>query len=155
MSHRPLLIKGGRMVDPSQRLDGVRDLLLTEGRVAAVGDSLEAPADARVLDATGLVVTPGLIDVHVHLREPGQEHKETIASGASYPNFRNGFTNLAAGETFTTSWMQNLPALGSLVGANTWTLEGYDVTPAPYNQPPYAPSGDMDSSACTVTGIHP
>jgi len=79
----------------------------------------------------------------------------TIASGASYPNFRNGFTNLAAGETFTTSWMQNLPALGSLVGANTWTLEGYDVTPAPYNQPPYAPSGDMDSSACTVTGIHP
>ncbi len=82
MSERALLLKGGRVVDPSQGMDGVFDLLLTDGLVAGLGEGLEAPEDARIIDATGLVVTPGLIDVHVHLREPGAEHKETIATGA-------------------------------------------------------------------------
>ena len=80
---RPVLIRGGLVVDPSQRLDARLELLLAEGRVGAVGERLDAPADAQVVDAQGLVVCPGLIDVHVHLREPGGEHKETIRSGAA------------------------------------------------------------------------
>jgi len=82
MSHRPLLIKGGRVVDPSQRLDAILDLLLMGGKVAALAESVDTPPDAVLMQADGFVVTPGLIDVHVHLREPGQEHKETIHSGA-------------------------------------------------------------------------
>ena len=82
MTHRPLLFKGGRVVDPSQNLDGVQDLLLVDGKVAALGEGLALPPETHEIDAAGLIVTPGLIDVHVHLREPGQEHKETIASGA-------------------------------------------------------------------------
>ncbi|HZG43628.1 MAG TPA: amidohydrolase family protein, partial [Longimicrobium sp.] len=79
---RPLLIRGGRVVDPSRKLDAVLDVLLADGRVAAVGERIDAPEGAETVDASGLVVAPGLIDVHVHLREPGQEHKETIRSGA-------------------------------------------------------------------------
>lgn len=82
MNQKPLLIKGGRVVDPSQNLDEVRDVLLADGKVSALDSSLEAPAEARSVDAAGLVVTPGFIDVHVHLREPGQERKETILTGA-------------------------------------------------------------------------
>ena len=78
----PLLIKGGRVLDPSLNLDGTRDVLIVDGLVSAVAEGLEAPEGARVIDATGLLVTPGLIDLHVHLREPGGEHKETIATGA-------------------------------------------------------------------------
>jgi subtilisin family serine protease len=79
----------------------------------------------------------------------------TLAGGAFYSNFRGGFTNLAAYGNFSTDWVQNLPALGTLVGANTFALQGYDVTAAPYNQPPYAPSGDSDSASFTVTGLAP
>ncbi len=82
MIHRPLLIRGGRVVDPSQGVDEVLDLLLVNGAVSALSKNVGPAAEAREIDATGLVVTPGLIDPHVHLREPGQEHKETIASGA-------------------------------------------------------------------------
>jgi len=93
-----ILLRGGRVVDPSQKLDGVRDVLLADGQVAAVGGdgrTLEADPDTRVVDCTGLVVTPGLIDVHVHFREPGEEHKETIASGARAAA-AGGFTSVCA-----------------------------------------------------------
>ncbi len=76
-----MLLKGGRVVDPSQKLDATRDVLLVDGKVAKIRARIEAPERARVVDCSGLVVTPGLIDVHVHLREPGEEHKETIATG--------------------------------------------------------------------------
>ncbi len=75
-----LLIKNGRVVDPSQNLDEVLDILVQDGKVAQLGKKIEC-AGVEVLDATGLVVTPGLIDVHIHLREPGQEAKEDMVSG--------------------------------------------------------------------------
>jgi dihydroorotase len=76
-----LLIRNGRVVDPSQGLDQGMDVLLEDGCVAAVGERLEASADMQILDASDLVVAPGFIDLHAHLREPGFEYKETIASG--------------------------------------------------------------------------
>lgn len=74
------LIKNGRVVDPSQNIDAVLDILVEDGKIASLGVDLEA-ADAEVYDATGLVVAPGLIDMHTHLREPGLEAKEDIISG--------------------------------------------------------------------------
>ena len=75
------LLKSGRVVDPSQGLDAILDLLLVDGIVASIGKNISAPEDADVIDCSGLIVSPGLIDVHVHLREPGEEHKETIETG--------------------------------------------------------------------------
>ena len=90
-----MLIRGGRVVDPSQGMDAVLDVLLADGRVARVGEGIDAPEGAETVDATGLHVAPGLIDVHVHLREPGQEHKETIRSGARAAA-AGGFTAVVA-----------------------------------------------------------
>src|ERR671916_964168 len=79
-----LLIANGYLIDPTQGLNGGRDILIEDGRVAALLKSGEpTPEGAEVFDATGLVVAPGFIDLHTHLREPGQEYKETIASGAA------------------------------------------------------------------------
>src|SRR4051794_41637713 len=77
------LLKGGRVIDPANGRDGVFDLLIDGQRIARVGRDL--PADgAKVVDVpSGLVIVPGLIDMHVHLREPGQEHKETVATGTA------------------------------------------------------------------------
>jgi dihydroorotase len=76
-----LLIRNGRVVDPSQGIDQGMDVLLERGVVAEIGERVEAPAKTRVLDAAGMVVAPGFIGLACHLREPGFEHKETIASG--------------------------------------------------------------------------
>jgi len=75
-----LLIRGGRVLDPATGRDGVFDLLLEDGKVAAIEPSLEVPG-AETIDARGRWVTPGFVDLHTHLREPGQEYKEDIASG--------------------------------------------------------------------------
>ena len=75
-----LLITGARVVDPSQDLDTALDILIEDGAVARVDRKIKA-ANVETLDATGLIATPGFIDLHTHLREPGQEHKETIATG--------------------------------------------------------------------------
>ena len=88
-----LLLKGGRVVDPANGVDGTRDVLIEGGVIAAVGADLPAGA-AQIVDVGGLLVTPGLIDMHVHLREPGQEHKETIATGAASA-VAGGFTAVA------------------------------------------------------------
>lgn len=87
------LIQGGRVVDPALGLDEVRDVLIEDGRIQAIQPNLQV-ADAETLDAKGLLVTPGLIDMHVHLREPGQEHKETIATG-THSAAMGGFTAVA------------------------------------------------------------
>ncbi len=76
-----VLIKGGRLLDPASNTDGERDVLVDGATIAAVGPNIEPPGDAKVVDASGLWVMPGLIDMHVHLREPGQEYKENIATG--------------------------------------------------------------------------
>ena len=87
-----ILIRGGRVLDPAAGIDGVRDVLLADGVVKAVDTSLDVPAD-RVVDAGGFFVMPGLIDMHVHLREPGYEHKETIRTGA-LAAAHGGFTTI-------------------------------------------------------------
>ncbi|TET34993.1 MAG: dihydroorotase [Planctomycetota bacterium] len=89
-----LLIKGGRLLDPGKGLDEVGDLLIVDDRIEGVG-KVDAPADATVIDATGLVVVPGLIDMHVHLREPGNDEEETIDSGAKAAAF-GGVTTVIA-----------------------------------------------------------
>src|SRR5574341_2082146 len=87
-----LLIKNGTIIDPSQSLESRQDLLIRDGRVEAIGASLEAQG-AEIFDANGLIVAPGFIDLHVHLREPGFEYKETIASGARAA-VAGGFTSV-------------------------------------------------------------
>jgi PKD repeat protein len=77
----------------------------------------------------------------------------TLANGTSYPNWRAGYTNVGPGSCFSGPFTINLPNLGSLKGDNLFTLTGMDVTPSPYNQPPYSPSGDMDSDTCTFIGF--
>jgi dihydroorotase len=114
-----ILIRGGRLVDPSAGVDSPRDLLLKDGKVAAVEapgklSSAAKQADAEIVDASGLVVAPGLVDIHVHLREPGQGHKETIASGTRAAA-AGGFTAVCAmpntvpvnDSVETTRWMQS------------------------------------------------
>jgi dihydroorotase len=91
----PLVLRGGRVIDPSRAFDEVCDVVITDGRVSGIGRGHGEPDGARVLDAAGLVVCPGLIDLHVHLREPGQEHKETIATGARAAA-AGGFTAVCA-----------------------------------------------------------
>ena len=87
-----ILIQNGRVIDPSQNLDRVTNLRIIDGRIAAY----DAVPDGRetVLDATGRIVTPGLIDMHVHLREPGREEDETIATGTAAA-LAGGFTSIA------------------------------------------------------------
>jgi dihydroorotase len=88
------LLKGGRVIDPINGIDGERDVLIDGGRIARVGRDVPVNG-ARVVEIpTGLVVCPGLIDMHVHLREPGQEHKETVATGTASA-VAGGFTAVA------------------------------------------------------------
>ena len=89
-----LLIRGGRLFDPASSLEAEGDLLIVDDRFAAVGEAGE-PDGARVVEAEGLWVLPGLIDLHVHLREPGQEHKETIETGTEAAAL-GGFAMVAA-----------------------------------------------------------
>lgn len=91
---RPVLVRGGRLLDPSRDVDEIGDVLVVDGRIEAAGGTLQGPEACETLDAEGLVVAPGFIDVHVHFREPGGEHKETIRTGA----------RAAAAGGFTTVW---------------------------------------------------
>ncbi|HEX6435157.1 MAG TPA: dihydroorotase, partial [Gemmatimonadales bacterium] len=79
---RPILIRGGRVIDPSRGADGVADVYLEGGKVASVGRDIGSPDEAVTIDAANHIVSPGFIDLHVHLREPGQEDLETVATGA-------------------------------------------------------------------------
>ena len=112
---KPILIRGGHLIDPGAHIDAPRDLLLADGRVAAIDTpgKIKHP-DAEIIDAKNLVVAPGLVDIHVHLREPGQGYKETIATGAAAAA-AGGFTTVCAmpntvpvnDSPETTRWMQS------------------------------------------------
>ena len=118
-----LLIRGGHLIDPAAGVDGLKDIVLKDGRVvevAAPGKAKQAEG-AEVIEAKGLTVAPGLVDIHVHLREPGQGHKETIATGTAAAA-AGGFTAVAAMPNTTptndspeiTRWMK-APERGSSV----------------------------------------
>jgi dihydroorotase len=88
-------VRGGRVIDPASGRDEIADVLLLAGKVEAVGQGLGTPDDADVMDASGQIVAPGFIDLHTHLREPGQEDLETIATGA-LAAVAGGFTAVCA-----------------------------------------------------------
>src|SRR6266404_5269819 len=96
LSSKSLLIKNGRLIDPASKLDAEMDILLRGGKVSEVAhkDKIRGSADEK-FDARGLIVAPGFIDMHVHLREPGQSHKETIATGTQAAA-AGGFTSVCA-----------------------------------------------------------
>jgi dihydroorotase len=118
-----LVIRGGNLIDPAAGIDGAKDILLKDGRVAEIAapGKLKQTEGAEVLDATGLTVAPGLVDMHVHLREPGQGYKETIATGTAAAA-AGGFTSVMAmpntspvnDSPETTRWMQS-PERGAVV----------------------------------------
>jgi dihydroorotase len=111
-----ILIVNGRLIDPANHVDAHRDLLLRDGRVAAVEQpgSFRGVEAAETIDATGLVVAPGLIDIHVHLREPGQTYKENIATGTSAAA-AGGFTTVVA--------MPNTVPVNDTVAKLEWMLD--------------------------------
>jgi dihydroorotase len=139
---KPVLIRNGRLLDPASNTDAPRDLLLRDGKIA----DISAPgrikaAGADTIDAKGLIVAPGLIDIHVHLREPGQGYKETIATGTAAAA-AGGFTTVCAMPNTTpvndtpeiTRWMQSpergasirvLPIAAATIGSNGETLTNY------------------------------
>ena len=78
-----VLVRGARVFDPGEGVDAQLDVLVRDGEIAALGDGLEAPAGAEVIEAGGTTLLPAFIDPHVHLRTPGQEHKEDLATGTA------------------------------------------------------------------------
>ena len=89
-----LLLKGARVIDPSRNLDAPMDVLVEDGKIAGCKPGIKAPSGAKVFDLAGMIVVPGLIDMHTHLREPGYEYRETVASGAAAA-VAGGFTSIA------------------------------------------------------------
>jgi dihydroorotase len=90
---KAILIKGGRIIDPARGIDETADLLITGGKISVMGRDIKSPSGAKVLNADKLIVCPGFIDIHCHLREPGFEEKETIATGTRAAA-RGGFTTV-------------------------------------------------------------
>jgi dihydroorotase len=140
---KALLLTGGRVLDPGNRFDAVADLLLMEGKVAAIGKEAasKAPGDCERFGVDGMIVTPGLIDLHVHLREPGQAAKETVATGTASAA-RGGFTSIvcmpntspAIDNAGTVALIKQLAAAQGLVnvfvaGAITKGIMGEEMAP--------------------------
>jgi dihydroorotase len=113
MSEMPLLLKGGRVIDPARGIDRTLDVLLRDGVVAKLDEKIAAPKGAHVVDVSGLVVAPGFVDLHTHLREPGFEHKETIATG-THAAAAGGFTSICSMAN-TDPVIDDAPAVSFLV----------------------------------------
>jgi dihydroorotase len=124
---KPTLIQGGHVIDPSQDRDGVADVLIVDGKIAALGKKLSAPDGAETFDAKGRIVAPGLVDIHVHLREPGREDSETVASGAMAAA-AGGFTSVCAMPN-TDPVTDNQAAVGFIVkqGADAGAARVYPI----------------------------
>ncbi|HEY3932590.1 MAG TPA: dihydroorotase [Verrucomicrobiae bacterium] len=88
-----LLLTGGRVIDPANKFDSLADMLIVDGKISAIGKNLSAPKEIEVFDTSGKIICPGLIDLHVHLREPGQTAKENLATGTAAAA-RGGFTSV-------------------------------------------------------------
>lgn len=88
------IIKNGRVIDPAQNIDAILDVVINAGCIERIAAQVQPAADDQVIDATGLLVTPGLVDIHVHLRDPGYEYKEDIVSGTKAAA-AGGFTSVA------------------------------------------------------------
>jgi dihydroorotase len=143
-----LLILGGRVVDPANGTDGPRDVLLRDGRVAAVelpgklaGLAKSLPKESQI-DASGCVVAPGLIDIHVHLREPGQTHKETIRTGTEAAA-AGGFTTVVA--------MPNTTPVNDSVKGLRWMM---DAARGPVVKLLAMPAATFGSLGCEITDFH-
>ena len=143
-----MLILNGRVVDPAQGIDGPRDVLLRDGRVAAVelpgalaGVAGSLPKENQ-MDAAGCVVAPGLIDIHVHLREPGQTHKETIRTGTAAAA-AGGFTTVVA--------MPNTTPVNDSVKSLRWML---DAARGPVVKLLAMPAATFGSLGCEITDFH-
>ena len=121
MQHAPttdeLVIRNGRVLDPASGRDEMADVLIRHGRVEAIGTGLDSEG-AETIDASGCLVTPGLVDPHVHLREPGGEAKETIATG-SRAAMAGGFTTVCCMPNTTPH-----PRFGTDAGIRTRTRRG-------------------------------
>ncbi len=145
-------------VSPSTQLELMQAFVDFFGLAAVPVDTVEV--DISVAPDTGTLpfvtqFTARLINLTSENRRAAGRVDLVIANGNSYGNWRAGWTNLGPAEVFTQVWNQNFPALGTLVGDNVFTIHGFDVTPAPYNQPPFAPSGDTHNAVATVTGMAP
>lgn len=146
-----ILIKDGRVIDPG-RFDGIADVLIDNGRIAAVGTNLSVPVGSRTIQASGKLVLPGFIDLHVHFREPGFEYKETIQSGSAAA-VAGGFTTVCCmpntnpvnDNQAVTEFMLERARLAGLanvlpIGAITKASEGKEL----------AEIGDLQRSGCVA-----
>ncbi|RYE51783.1 MAG: dihydroorotase, partial [Hyphomicrobiales bacterium] len=141
MASNPTLLRNGRVIDPANKRDEVADLLLVDGRIADLSQLANLPSAPTEIDCTGKVVAPGLIDIHVHFREPGQSHKETIASG-SRAAAAGGFTSVVCmpntapcvDSASVVTWIQEKAKAEACVniyttGAITKGLKGEELAP--------------------------
>jgi len=137
---KDLLVLNGRLIDPANGVDAPRDLLLRDGRVAAVeapGALAALESASEVIDAAGLIVAPGLVDIHVHLREPGQTYKETIATGTAAAA-AGGFTSVIA--------MPNTVPVNDTVEKLAWMLDAARGSVVKLFAMPAATMGSMGST---------
>ena len=136
-----VLLQGGHVLDPANDFDQIADLLISDGKIAGVGTGLESPENAEIIDCSGQIVCPGLIDLHVHLREPGQTLKETIATGTAAAA-AGGFTSVvcmpntspAIDNPSTVALIQNKAEKDAIVnvfvaGAITKDIAGEELAP--------------------------
>ncbi len=118
-------------------------------------------ADLTCLPGSGTVPFTTAFSVTINSEYSGQIRRMAgridvvLANGSTVGNWRTGYTNIADGGSFVTGWNTTIPAFGTVIGTNTFTLAVEDVTPSPFNQPPYPPAGDTTSNDCTVEGIAP
>jgi dihydroorotase len=142
-----VLILNGRVIDPANGLDGARDLFLRDGKIAAIDKpgSLKSAEAAETIDASGLVVAPGLVDVHVHLREPGQTYKETIATGTAAAA-AGGFTTVVA--------MPNTIPVNDSVAGLEWMLALERGAVVKLFAMPAATMGSMGATLTDFAALH-